>query len=220
MVRDLSPRTAWSAAWELTRSVGDPKPFVNFRTSNHPNEKGVHIARHLYIDLLYNLIPWLLLGRNESPHGANNTQKTRSAHMIVALIIAWMTTFSTVACIAYVYAWQRPRAHADRAVASASARGVGCFRQVGAAQVGMLYVSMPLARIVISPDEVTIALFGKAHVFSKDLVREISQRRGLFSNAIRIEHDSRASGTKVIFWSSDLATLLAALENTGWPVRR
>ncbi len=140
--------------------------------------------------------------------------------MIVALVIAWVTTFATVACIVYVYGWRRPHALADRAVASASARGAKFFRQMGAAQVGMLYVSMPLATIVISPDEVTIALFGKAHVFPKALVREIAQRRGLFSNAIRIEHDSRNSGAKVIFWSSNLASLLAALDDLGWPVRR
>lgn len=140
--------------------------------------------------------------------------------MIVALIIARLTTFATVACIVYVYGWRRPHALADRAVASASARGAKCFRQMGAAQVGMLYVSMPLATIVISPDEVTVAIFGKAHVFPKALVREISQRRGLFSNAIHIKHDSRESGTKVIFWSSNLAALLGALEDLGWPVHK
>lgn len=140
--------------------------------------------------------------------------------MIIALVIAWVTSFAMVVYIAYVYGWRRTRAHADRATVSASARGAKSFRQVGAAQVGMLYVSMPLAVIVISPDDVTIAILGKAHVFPKALVREISQRRGLFSNAIQIKHDSRESGVKVIFWSSNLAALLGALEDLGWPVHK
>lgn len=131
---------------------------------------------------------------------------------VVSLHVAVLTVF--------YFAWRRTKEHADRAVGDANAQGLEWFRQTGAGQNAYLRAGYPFAVIVVSPDVLSLTVFGKHEEFPKTSIRRISQQTVVFSKVICFERTDDVSSPRIMYWSFNRPALIGALDRLGWPVDR
>jgi hypothetical protein len=117
----------------------------------------------------------------------------------------------------------RARKAADRAAATAIAKGVGAYTQTGGTRLDDFTATIPLANLVCTPDWIEIHVGFWKYNFDKSLVRTLAVSHSFLPpgmRGLRIEHNQDDNPTYVVFWSLSFDALVSALEQFGWTIRR
>ena len=102
------------------------------------------------------------------------------------LLIAGIALVPLSVLTAFTVAFMRSRAHVRRAIAAAENAGVESFVQTGAGQIGWLYATMPLVRILVTQESVLFAMPLRRTELARSAVTAVSMA-GATRNAVRFK---------------------------------
>lgn len=97
------------------------------------------------------------------------------------------------------------------------------FSQTGGVRVGWgtlisFNASWPFASLLVDDSELTLACLWKRWVFPRSYIRRLSQRQGIFSVGLRIEHGIESYPEYLVFWTFRFPHLQRELEQRGYDV--
>jgi hypothetical protein len=92
------------------------------------------------------------------------------------------------------------------------------FSQIGGARLGLFNATWPLAKLVVSPEELRLSVLGIKFIFLKASITRVSNYKKFFSNGLRIEHSNPRAPKFIVFWTFDLPTLSKELALSGYQV--
>lgn len=90
----------------------------------------------------------------------------------------------------------------------------------GGARIGIWNVSWPFAKMTITDEGITLNVFARAYSLSKERISKVERFRGLFSNGVRIVHDSAETDAHVVFWSFATDRVLTDARDHGFRTDR
>ncbi len=120
----------------------------------------------------------------------------------------------------FFFAWRWANSKASQAELEATAAGSASYSQTGGSRLNTFNATIPFATIVVTPTEIILSVLGRQHRFEKSSVRSLAKHRALFSTGLRIEHESSAAPSFVVFWATNFDKLAGSLERFGWSVTR